>query len=91
MAKRWDDPKDPDEVLDYVVDWIKPLAGDTILTSTWTLPEGITGSQESMTDTTTTIWLTGGTAGKDYGLVNRITTAGGRTREQTCTLRVRTK
>jgi hypothetical protein len=30
VAKRWNEPKDPDEVLDYVVDWEASLAGDII-------------------------------------------------------------
>jgi hypothetical protein len=91
MARRWTDPKDPDEVLDYVVDWQLPLAGDVIDTSSWTLPTGIVSGVQSKTATTTTIWLSGGTAGQDYSILNRITTLGGRTRDQTCTLRVRTK
>jgi len=91
MAKRWEDPKDPDELLDYMVDWLKPLAGDLITSSEWTLPTGVVGSQESFTTTSATIWLSGGTAGKDYELINRITTAAGRIREQTCVLKCRTK
>jgi len=91
MAKAWSEPKDPQEVLDYVVDWSKPLAGDIITTSTWTLPDGIVAGQEDSTDTTTTIWLSSGVHGQSYDLVNRITTAAGRVREQTCTLKVKTK
>ena len=91
MAKRWSDPKDPDEVLDYVLDWAAPLAGDTIESSSWTLPIGITAGAQSNTATAATIWLSGGTAGENYDLINRIVTTGGRTREQTCTLKVRTK
>jgi len=91
MAKSWDDPKDPDEVLDYVVDWTKPLAGDVISTSTWTVPTGVSKGVDMFDDSTTTIWLSGGSAGENYALINRITTAAGRTREQTCTLKCRTK
>jgi hypothetical protein len=92
MAKSWDDPKDPQEILDYVVDWAKPLAGDLIVASTWTLPQGITDTgNQSFDDTTTTIWLSGGSDGENYELINQITTAAGRVREQTCRLRCRTK
>ena len=91
MARRWNEPKDANEVLDYVVDWADLLAGDVIDTSTWTVPVGITKGAEYKTATTTTVWLSGGTDGQDYQLLNRITTLGGRTRDQTCTLRVRTK
>ena len=91
MARRWNDPKDPDEMLDYTVDWAEALAGDTIASSVWTVPTGITRGLDTNTATTATIWISGGTADQNYTLLNRITTAGGRTREQTCTLRVSTK
>ncbi len=93
MSKQpWSEPKDPDEVLDFTVDWAKPLAvGDIIETSVWTLPTGVTKGAETFTNTSTTIWLSGGTDGQNYDLLNRIVTQGGRTREQTCTLRVRSK
>jgi hypothetical protein len=91
MAKRWNEPKDPDEVLDYVLDWTAPLAGDQIATSLWIIPLGVTAGAQLKTETTTTIWISGGSDGQDYEFLNRITTLGGRTRDQTCTLRVRTK
>jgi hypothetical protein len=75
--------KDPDAVLDYSIDWSEWLADDTIDTSEWTVPEGITGGATSKTDTAVTIWLSGGTAGQTYTIRNRITTAGGRTNDQT--------
>ena len=57
--------KDPNAVLDYVIDWgTNYLASDeTISTATWTEGTGITKDSDSKTDTTTTIWLSGGTAG----------------------------
>jgi hypothetical protein len=91
MARRWEDPKDPDELLDYQVDWTQPLAGDLISTSTWIVPDGIEAGQEANTTTTATIWLSGGEVGKDYSLINRITTAAGRIRDQTCVLKCRVK
>jgi len=91
MAKRWTEPKDPDENLDYSIDWAPSLDGDTIASSTWTVPVGVTRGLDTNTETITTIWLTGGTAGQNYELMNRIVTAGGRTREQTCSLRVSNK
>lgn len=82
--------KDPSAILDYSVDWTGWLAsGDTIVTSSWTVPEGITEDSESQTTTTATIWLSGGTEGEDYTLVNKIATAGGRTEERTITIKVR--
>jgi hypothetical protein len=71
--------KDPDAVLDYTLDWNAAgdswLSGDTIVTATWTLDAGITKINESMTGTTTTIWLSGGAAGSTYWVSCRIVTA----------------
>ena len=91
MARRWTDPKDPDELLDYVIDWTDALGGDTIAASAWTVPVGITGTMQSNTETSATIWISGGELDQNYTLLNQITTAGGRVREQTCTLRVSAK
>lgn len=68
-------------VLDYERDWSTWLGEDTISTSTWIVPGGITVNNESHTPTAATIWLSGGTEGRDYELINRVTTAGGRTEE----------
>jgi hypothetical protein len=75
--------KDPNEVLDYVRDWSALLGEDEILTSVWTPDSGITKTAESNTTTTATVWLSGGTEGTTYGVLNRITTAGGRTHDFT--------
>ena len=87
---KWPD-KDPDEVLDYQIDWTDRLAGDTIASSAWTVPSGLTKESDSNTTTTTTVWLSSGTLAEDYEVLNRITTTGGRTMDQTVKLRVRTK
>ena len=83
--------KDPNEVLDYVVDWSERLSGDTIANSSWTMPPGITKDSDSRTTTTTTIWLSGGTIGESYSMVCRIVTAGGRTMDQTCKIKIKEK
>lgn len=83
------EPKDPNDVIDYRVDWTKWLReGDTILVSEWIVPSGIDMDSETNTNTTTTIWLSGGTAGR-YALTNRITTAQGRQRDRTIVIRVK--
>ena len=75
--------KDPDSVLDYGIDWSTWLAsGETISTSTWTVPAGITKDSDSKGDTSTLMWLSGGTAGETYSLANKITTTDGRTCER---------
>jgi hypothetical protein len=67
--------KDPSAVLDYSVDWTDFLqTAETIATSTWVVPSGITKDSDSTEDKITTIWLSGGTVNKSYELINRITT-----------------
>jgi len=75
--------KDPNAILDYSIPWTTWLSADTIATSSWTVPTGITATLTTNSTTTTTIWLSGGTVRTEYALVNRITTAGGRTQDQT--------
>lgn len=87
MSLAWPD-KDPNAVLDYQIDWSSFLGVDTIASSTWIVPTGITKNSDTNTTTTSTIWLSSGTAGQTYELTNRITTAGGRTDDRTVTIAV---
>ena len=80
--------KDPNAVLDYTLNWFEYLDGDTISTSTWTVPAGITKNSESNTTTAATVWLSSGTDGTDYDVYNRIVTAAGRTDDRTIRIRV---
>lgn len=75
--------KDPDAKLDYQIDWSEWLGTDTISASTWTVPSGLTKVSDIFTTTTTTIWLSGGTVGSVYEMVNHITTATGRENDRT--------
>lgn len=83
--------KDPASTLDYTVDWDGDdwLGTDTIATSTWTVPSGLTQASSSNTTTTATVWLSGGVADQDYDVTNKIVTAGGRTDERTIRVQVR--
>lgn len=88
--------KDPDERLDYSIDWETWLDGDTITTSTsgssWTLPSGIDASSSpihSKTTTTATAWITGGSAGEEYTLTNTIHTDAGRIAQASIKILVR--
>lgn len=81
--------KDPDETLDYQIDWSTTLGTDTISTSVWTVPVGITEASSANTTTTATIFLSGGTDGTRYDLTNTITTAGGLTHEYVASVFVR--
>ena len=97
--------KDPDAVLDYKFDWA-PLtngasggasdwlaSGETISTKTVTPSDGITvdGSEITDTDTSVTLWLSGGTAGQDYTVACKIVTSDSRTDERTITIHVRNR
>ena len=86
--------KDPNAVRSYVINWADwltglPIAGETITTSVWTVPTGITKEDEDNTTTTTTIKLSGGTAGTNYVLANKITTTpSGEIDERSITIKV---
>jgi len=81
--------KDPHAVLDYGFDWSEWLAtGETISSSAWTIPTGIIKDSDTNTTTTTTAWLSGGTVGTTYLVVNRITTSAGRTEDRSVYIRV---
>lgn len=90
MALVWPN-KDPNEVLDYKIDWSARLAGDTIQTAIWIVPDDIERISDSNTDTTVTIWLAGGIEGAKLTLTSRVTTVGGRTMDQSVGLRIRTR
>lgn len=83
--------KDPDAVLDYQADWATWLGEDTISSSTWIVPDGITKDSDTNTTTSATVWLSGGTAGSNYSITNRIVTDGGRTDDRTIKIQVREK
>ncbi|QDP20668.1 hypothetical protein [Bradyrhizobium cosmicum] len=109
--------KDPDEILDYDLDWtmrlysadelalvapdllglvptseLVPQPADTIASSSFTLPSGtLVANSSSYTSTHTKVWLAGGAEGESYLVQNRITTAGGRTMDQTVKLKVKSK
>lgn len=87
--------KDPDSVLQYTLNWDGGApgpwlsTGETISTSAWTLSStGITKDSDSNTNTTTSIIVSGGTAGEDYELTNRISTSNSQTTDRTIRIKV---
>lgn len=83
--------KDPNAVLDYGFDWSDWLqSGETIVTSTWINPDGITINSSSSLSESTVAWISGGTAGKTYRLTNRVVTSNSpaRTEDRTLTIEV---
>lgn len=83
--------KDPDDVLDYVVDFTALLDGDTISSHTaFTADEDGTPAtvalevdSSSNDDTSVTVWLSGGELNNTYYVCTRVETAAGRTMDQT--------
>lgn len=74
--------KDPNAVLDYGFDWSGWLQdGETISDSEWSVDgTGLTIESDTNDDTSTTVWLSGGTVRSyPYTVTNRITTSAGRT------------
>lgn len=69
--------KDPDALREFPLnysEWLASLGeGKTIVGSAWTVPTGITEEESDFTDLATSIWLSGGTHGVDYELLNHVT------------------
>jgi hypothetical protein len=80
--------KGPYDSLDYTLEWSDWLGEDAIASVTWLAPDGITSSDPSNTATSATIWLSGGTEGKDYDVTCRVTTTAGRVVDRTLRIRV---
>lgn len=87
----WPD-KDPDEVLDYLLNWANRLAaGEAITTVTWSIDagSGLTVDSQSNTTTTATVWLSDGTPPKTAVIRCTITTNQGRTMEERVDMNIR--
>jgi|TARA_A100001015_G_scaffold76568_1_gene84957 hypothetical protein len=102
MALKWPD-KDPDDQLDYSINWSPALGSDTISSviwkifdengtlQTWSNGQTVNGLQLiSRTNTTTvaTIYLGSGTAFTTYKIVCRMTASDATVREQEVRIRV---
>ena len=90
-------PKDPNDRLDYKLDWSVWLAAetnDTIETSEWFIAvigpgtATLVKDSDDNTTTSTSIWLSGGSVGQIYLITNRITTAGARIKDQSARFKI---
>jgi hypothetical protein len=103
MALRWPF-KDPDDTLDYSIDWSRFLRGQLISSAQWffytsdgvkTLVgdgvsiDGLISGSQSNTNTVTTIVLAGGDRNKDYRVTCSINFGDGLVAERTVRIRVR--
>lgn len=81
--------KDPGATLDFAIDWsINLVPGDTITSTTWTVPGGLTKVKDSVAGAKAVVWLAGGTAGQIYTVTCRIVTAQERIDERAIAIRV---
>ena len=102
MALKWPD-KDPDEQLDYSINWKPALGTDTIASviwkiydadsvlQTWPNSQIVNGLQlvsRTNTDTVATIYLGSGTAFTTYKIVCQVTASDATIREQEVRIRV---
>lgn len=104
MSYKWP-PKDPDEVLDYSVDWSRYLDDDAISTTKWYVEDSsgvktefvsptqiINGLQyvsKTNTSTVATVQLGLGTDNTTYSIYCAITTSGGKSTDRKIKLKVR--
>lgn len=92
--KNWP-AKDPNEILDYGFDWSpRGLDGDTIVSFTSSVVEGtvvVDDSSFSPTSFTTVTWLSGGAEGETCKVLLRLTTALGRTLDETMTIKIKSR
>ena len=65
-------------ILDYGFLWADWLKGDPIVSSVWSLPAGVAEVSTTHDDTSTTILISGSTAG-EYVAANTVQTAAGLT------------
>lgn len=104
MSYRWPN-KDPNEVLDYSIDWSRFLVGGATVASVAWFIDNESGNKVSFepvavvnglqpvsvtnTTTVTTIYLGLGTLNKTYKLYCQMTDTQGRTAERTVTISVK--
>jgi hypothetical protein len=82
-------PIDPEDELDYTMNFAGILGADTIASVLWSKTgdiEIITGSNTNTTNTAT-VWLRNGVVGEVYTITARVTSAGGRIIERSFRIR----
>jgi hypothetical protein len=82
--------QDPDDLLPATIDWSEFLGAETLTSSQWTAEEGVTISSPTRDDTTTTVWISGGTIGQTFKITNSIVTSGAREKDFSFNVRMTT-
>lgn len=82
--------KDEQDSDDFSIDWSAELdTGETLSESEWTVEDGVDILSSDLTDTVTTVLVSGGTAGTSYHFYNKVTTSNGRILRRYITIAVR--
>lgn len=80
--------KDPDEVISFGVDWSEYLGAETVTSSNWTVPSGVTKVGQTLVGRQANVTISGGTLGAIYRITNRITTSAGETVDQSIDIEI---
>lgn len=81
--------KDPSAQLDWQFNWSDWLdAGETILSASFIVDDGLTVDSTGHDDTVATVWVSGGTAGNVYRVTSRVMTSADRTDDRSINIRV---
>ena len=84
--------KDPNDIADWGCDWTLWLSeGEIITSSSWVVPNGLVAVSDSNTNTTTNVFLSGGSSGTAYIVTNRITTNQSRSEDRSMRILCQTK
>ena len=81
----------PGDVLDHALAFADWLDGDTLSTVAVAVASGITigaSPAPAISGDDVVFWLSGGTTGTSYAVEVTVTTAGGRTRVQDCSIEI---
>lgn len=82
--------KDPDDTLDYDVDFSRYLPeGDAIQTASASADAGLTIDSTSVADQVVKVWISAGSDGATYAVTVTAASVGGRVKDATFKLRVR--
>lgn len=80
--------KDPQDVLDYAIDWTAALdAGDALDVVEWSAePTGLLLGEHAEDGGKASVWIEGGAAGTTYSVTCRATTTAGRQMDRSARL-----
>lgn len=63
-----------DQSLDYYINWNHWVTDESIISSEWILPDGLTSESENLVDNYAGIFVSGGVSGQTYELKNKTQT-----------------